>query len=107
MCHFSPAVCKPTGWKDLKANGFSVPDYEKLLKNFHVKTENNFSGKVFYLNKKNVDTDQIIPAKYLTAIDKSVFGEHLLEDTRLLAEDYLKLHQSQIVVGGENFGCGS
>ena len=50
---------------------------------------------------------QIIPAKYLTETKKEVFGKHCLEDASISAEDRPKLFQSQILVAGENFGCGS
>jgi len=67
----------------------------------------DFSGKVFYLPSKNVDTDQIIPAKYLTEISKKALGQHCLEDARISQEERRVLFESQIIVADENFGCGS
>ena len=67
----------------------------------------DFSGRVFYLDAKNVDTDQIIPAKYLTEIDKVKMGEHCLEDAPITDRDRPKLKGAQIIMAGENFGCGS
>ena len=94
----------PTDWKEQKAER---PDYGQLLANVDKNSSKDFSGKVFYLPADNVDTDQIIPAKYLTETRKEEFGKHCLEDAPISAEDRTKLYQSQILVAGENFGCGS
>jgi 3-isopropylmalate/(R)-2-methylmalate dehydratase small subunit len=64
-------------------------------------------GSVLPIPRANIDTDQIIPAHYLTRIDADGMGEHLFEGmpdgARLLA-----LHAgASIIVAGENFGCGS
>lgn len=97
------AVC-PTDWKDGKVER---PDYAELLTRMGGGSDKDFSGKVFYLPADNVDTDQIIPAKYLTETKKEEFGKHCLEDAPISAEDRPKLYKSQILVAGENFGCGS
>ncbi len=98
------AVLQPTKWNEKK---FAKPDYVQLLAQVGGGASKDFSGKVFYLPDANVDTDQIIPAKYLNEIEKEVFGKHCLEDAPISAEDRPKLYQSQILVAGENFGCGS
>ncbi len=64
----------------------------------------------------NVDTDQIIPARFLTTTSKEGLGEHLFNDWRYDPEgrprpDFV-LNQSaakgaEILVSGQNFGCGS
>jgi 3-isopropylmalate/(R)-2-methylmalate dehydratase small subunit len=64
-------------------------------------------GSVLPIPRANIDTDQIIPAHYLTRIDADGMGEHLFEGmpdgVHLLA-----LHPgASIIVTGENFGCGS
>ena len=92
---------------DWKKNPSQRPDYGQLLKLFGAGEVKDFSGKVSYLPADNVDTDQIIPAKYLTETDKSAFGKHCLEDAPVPPEDRPKLFGSQILVAGENFGCGS
>ncbi len=59
---------------------------------------------------ENVDTDQIIPARYLKVTDKSSLGEGLFADWRNDPDFVLNnnRHQgSQILVAGHNFGCGS
>jgi 3-isopropylmalate/(R)-2-methylmalate dehydratase small subunit len=69
------------------------------------------------LNIENVDTDQIIPARFLKGTTKEGFGKNLFRDWRYKDNDDSKpkadfvLNQSQfsgeILVAGKNFGCGS
>jgi 3-isopropylmalate/(R)-2-methylmalate dehydratase small subunit len=57
---------------------------------------------------KNVDTDQIIPARFLKRIDKVGFGDHLFAD--LQPAEVIKVpdaRKRQILIAGPNFGCGS
>jgi 3-isopropylmalate/(R)-2-methylmalate dehydratase large subunit len=103
-CLTDESSAHPTGWEDRPGE---KPDYAELLAKIGGGVEKDFSGRAFYLFAANVDTDQIIPAKYLTETKKSVFGEHCLEDASIPAELRPKIHQSQILVAGENFGCGS
>ncbi len=64
---------------------------------------------------ENVDTDQIIPARFLKATERKGFGDNLFRDWRYNADGSPKqdfvLNQSQysgkILVGGKNFGSGS
>ncbi len=97
------AVC-PTDWKEMES---TKPDYAKLLAGIGGGSSKDFSGRVFYLPVDNVDTDQIIPAKYLTETEKAEFGKHCLEDASIPPKDRPKIYQSKIIVAGENFGCGS
>ena len=53
----------------------------------------------------NVDTDVIIPARYLTTSDEAVLASHALED--LDATFAAEVQKGDVVVAGENFGCGS
>lgn len=103
-CRDAPKITEVqlTDWKDKK---FEKPKYDKLLSLVGAGQKRNFSGKVFYLPISNIDTDQIIPAKYLTETEKAEFGKHCLENVPINFR--LKLHESQILVAGENFGCGS
>ena len=98
------ATAMPTEWEEAEVK---QPDYAGLLAGINGGQEKNFSGKVFYLPADNIDTDQIIPAKYLTETKKEEFGKHCLEDAPISDEDRPKLYQSQILVAGDNFGCGS
>ena len=91
-------------WKDIPSQR---PDYRKLLGLFKDEEVADFSGNVFYLPQANVDTDQIIPAKYLNKVKRPEFGQHCLEDAPIPLEERPKLFRSQILVAGENFGCGS
>ena len=60
---------------------------------------------------KNVDTDQIIPAKYLTSISRAGYGEHLFRNLRDSDSSFFmnkdKYKGASILVVDENFGCGS
>ena len=42
-----------------------------------------FGGPVLFLDRSDINTDEIIPAKYLTEVDKEALGPHLLEDLNL------------------------
>ncbi len=53
----------------------------------------------------NVDTDQIIPARYLTTSDPGELAKHVMEDADPLFQS--KVKPGDIIVAGENFGCGS
>lgn len=64
---------------------------------------------------ENIDTDQIIPARFLKATTREGFGENLFRDWRYdkdgtPKEDFVMnspLYRGQILVAGKNFGCGS
>ncbi len=53
----------------------------------------------------NIDTDRIIPGKYTKTLDISTLGEHVLED--LDPDFHKKFVKGDILVAGDNFGCGS
>lgn len=95
---------KLTDWKDTK---FAKPDFSKLAKTFTAGQAWDFSGKASFLPEDNVDTDQIIPGKYLSLTSKEEFGKHCLEGIEMDPEKRVKLHGSQILVTGANFGSGS
>ena len=62
-------------------------------------------GKVHLYEIDNIDTDRIIPGKYTKTLDTGSLAEHCLED---LDPDFSqKVQQGDILVAGENFGCGS
>jgi len=65
------------------------------------------SGTVLPMTQANIDTDQIIPAHYLTTIDESGMGAHLLEGMTGGREKLAQYPGATIWVTGENVGCGS
>jgi len=68
----------------------------------------DFSGKVLFLNRADINTDEIIPAKYLTEIERQALRPYLLEDLKLDGFDPKRdIPGRGVVVAGANFGCGS
>ena len=67
-----------------------------------------FNGTVLFLDRSDINTDEIIPARYLTEITKEALEPHLLEDLNLEAFDpAADLRDKAIVLTRANFGCGS
>ena len=67
-----------------------------------------FEGNVLCLDRADINTDEIIPAKYLTETAKSAMKPHLLED--LVMDGFnpqSDLKGVSVIVTRENFGCGS
>ena len=63
-----------------------------------------FTGKVWKFGD-NIDTDAIIPARYLNTSDPAELAKHCMEDAD---PDFMKkMKPGDIILGGENFGCGS
>ncbi|MGI6108059.1 MAG: 3-isopropylmalate dehydratase small subunit [Lachnospiraceae bacterium] len=61
-------------------------------------------GKVFRF-EDNVDTDVIIPARYLNSSDPAELAKHCMED---IDKDFVnRVRKGDIIVAGKNFGCGS
>jgi|TARA_B100000768_G_scaffold70499_1_gene67663 3-isopropylmalate/(R)-2-methylmalate dehydratase small subunit len=78
-----------------------------------------------YIDRKNIDTDAIIPKQYLKSVTREGFGETLFDDWRYLEPGNLgdnhslrkknpdfflynpKYSGAQILIAGDNFGCGS
>ena len=76
----------------------------------------SFTSTIVALPLENIDTDQIIPAKYLKVTDKSGLGEGLFQSWRYNADGSPKpdfvlnrpdVQGAQVLVAGNNFGCGS
>ncbi|TWO28683.1 3-isopropylmalate dehydratase small subunit [Campylobacter hyointestinalis] len=55
--------------------------------------------------KDNIDTDIIIAARYLNTSDPEILAKHIMEDAD--KDFYSKVTKGDIIVAGENFGCGS
>ncbi len=68
----------------------------------------NFNGKVLFLDRSDINTDEIIPAKYLTEISKEALKPYLLEDITL--EEFVPgkdVRGKSVIITRANFGCGS
>lgn len=67
------------------------------------------------LDIENVDTDQIIPARFLKATDRKGFGDNVFRDWRYHSDGSINEefelnrpeYEGQILIAGDNFGCGS
>jgi 3-isopropylmalate/(R)-2-methylmalate dehydratase small subunit len=79
-------------------------------------TFTSLTSRVVVLPMNDVDTDQIIPARFLKATDKAGMGDHLFADWRYTADgsprpDFVlnqpRAQGSQVLLAGDNFGCGS
>ena len=66
---------------------------------------NTISGAVSFLDRADVDTDQIIPKQFLKRVQRTGFGEFLFYDWA--KEPGWDLPANPILVAGRNFGCGS
>ena len=77
----------------------------------------SFTSRAIPLPAENVDTDQIIPARFLKTTEKSGLASALFNDWRYDAEGHLKdppfvldqpeMQGRQVLIAGDNFGCGS
>ncbi len=68
----------------------------------------NFDGKVLFLDRSDINTDEIIPAKYLTENTKEALKPYLLEDLKLERFYHSRdIESANVVVTRRNFGCGS
>ena len=87
------------------------------IKHTKMKALRTINSRFVPINIENIDTDQIIPARFLKATTKEGFGKNLFRDWRYENDDETKpkkdfaLNQPQytgeILVAGKNFGCGS
>jgi len=70
-----------------------------------------FGGPAILLDRSDINTDEIIPAKYLTEITKVALKPHLLEDLLLDGKPFDSqspaMQQAKVVITRANFGCGS
>lgn len=70
-----------------------------------------FGGIAVFIDRSNINTDEIIPAKYLTEITKKALQPHLLEDLRMEDGSFdpqgPELRNAQVLITRDNFGCGS
>ncbi len=67
-----------------------------------------FGGPVLFLDRTDINTDEIIPAKYLTENTKQALKPYLLEDLKLEGFDSkTDVPGKKVIVTRDNFGCGS
>lgn len=68
----------------------------------------NFSGKALFLDRSDINTDEIIPAKYLSENTRQALKPYLFEDMNLEGFNYNRdINGKSIIITLENFGCGS
>jgi 3-isopropylmalate/(R)-2-methylmalate dehydratase small subunit len=68
----------------------------------------NFNGRVLFLDRYDINTDEIIPARYLSENTKEALKPYLLEDINLDGFDYKKdVKGKSVIITRDNFGCGS
>ena len=76
------------------------------------------SASAVPIRQANIDTDQLLPKKFLTGISREGYGRHLFHDWRYLDldeqepnPDFIlnepRYHGAEILLAGQNFGCGS
>ena len=68
-----------------------------------------FGGPVLFLDRSDINTDEIIPAKYLVEVKKEALKPHCLEDLKLPGFDPRgeACRQARVIVTRAKFGCGS
>ena len=69
----------------------------------------NFGGPVLFLDRADINTDEIIPAKYLTEVKKEALKPYLLEDLKMdgFNTESGWRGRARVIVTRANFGCGS
>ena len=69
----------------------------------------HFTGPAIFLDRSDINTDEIIPAKYLTEVTKEALKPYILEDLKLAGFDPAgaELKNARVVITRANFGCGS
>jgi 3-isopropylmalate/(R)-2-methylmalate dehydratase small subunit len=68
----------------------------------------SFGGNILFLDRDDINTDEIIPARYLTEVDKQALAPHLFEDLALEGfNPGADIRDKTAVVTRANFGCGS
>jgi len=68
----------------------------------------NFSGKALFLDRLDINTDEIIPARYLTEVSKEALKPYLFEDFKLDGfNPQTDISDKYVIITRANFGCGS
>lgn len=67
-----------------------------------------FDGRVLFLDRSDINTDEIIPAKYLTENTKEALQPYLLEDLKMDGFSHpADISNRGVIITKDNFGCGS
>ncbi len=67
-----------------------------------------FEGEILFLDRSDINTDEIIPAKYLTDVSREALKPYLFEELNLNGFDHKKsLTGKGVIITRKNFGCGS
>jgi 3-isopropylmalate/(R)-2-methylmalate dehydratase small subunit len=75
-----------------------------------MKPINEVSGRAYPLSRDNVDTDMILPGRYLKTVTRTGLGRVAFEPLRVEADNIFDDHRyagAPILIAGKNFGCGS
>ena len=68
----------------------------------------NFSGTTLFLDRVDINTDEIIPARYLTEVSKEALKPYLFEDFKLDGfNPQTDISDKNVIITRANFGCGS
>ena len=68
----------------------------------------NFNGNALFLDQADINTDEIIPAKYLTEVSKEALKPYLFEDLKIDGfEPQKDIADKNVIITRANFGCGS
>jgi 3-isopropylmalate/(R)-2-methylmalate dehydratase small subunit len=68
----------------------------------------NFSGKALFLDRSDINTDEIIPARYLSELSREALRPYLFEDLKLSGFDPQEdIKDRSVIITRKNFGCGS
>jgi 3-isopropylmalate/(R)-2-methylmalate dehydratase small subunit len=71
----------------------------------------SFGGPALFLDRDDINTDEIIPAKYLTEITKLALKPHILEDLLIDGKPFslttAQIEKTRVIITRANFGCGS
>ena len=67
-----------------------------------------FNGQVLFLDRPDINTDEIIPAHYLTELQKQELAPHLFEDLKIDGFNPITdIAGTKVIITRENFGCGT
>jgi 3-isopropylmalate/(R)-2-methylmalate dehydratase small subunit len=67
-----------------------------------------FGGEVLFLDRTDINTDDILPARYLSEISKEALRERLFEDLQINGfSPWKNISNKKVIISRQNFGCGS